>query len=402
MSFHIPYGRQNITQEDIDSVVTTLKADFLTQGPRIKEFEDNFASYVGAKYAVAVSNGTGALHISTLALNVKPGQKVITTPITFVATANAIRYCGGEVVFADIDPKTYLLDINSVKSLIESEPKGTFAGIMPVDFTGRPVDLEAFRTLANEHDLWIIEDAAHSPGGFFIDQENKKQNCGNGQFADLAIFSFHPVKHIASGEGGMVTTNNEDLYKKLLLYRSHGITFGDDNLVNPEEVAFGNETPANYPQKYPMWYMEMQELGYNYRITDIQATLGNSQLSRADQGLEKRRAIAKTYFEAFKGKAFIKGQSGIIEGHAYHLYVIEVPQRAELHKHLRENGIFAQIHYIPAHLMPYYQSQGWKKGDLPHAEAYYSQCISIPMFPTLTHEEQQFVIDTIKAFYNND
>ena len=394
----IPYGRQNITQEDINAVVNTLKADFLTQGPRIKEFEDNFAKYVDAKYAVAVSNGTGALHICTMAMDVQPGQKVITTPITFVATANAVRYCGGKVVFGDIDPETYLLDINSVRKIIESEPKGTFAGIMPVDFTGRPVDLEAFRALANEHDLWIIEDAAHSPGGFFLDEQNQTQHCGNGQFADLAIFSFHPVKHIASGEGGMVTTNNEELYKKLLLYRSHGIAFGDD-LVNPEEIAFGGDIPNDYPQKHPMWYMEMQELGFNYRISDIQAALGNSQLKRAEEGLIKRRSIAKTYFDAFKDQAYIKGQSGVIEGHAYHLYVIEVPKRAELHKHLRENGIFAQIHYIPSHLMPYYQQQGWKKGDLPHAEEYYSHCISIPMYPTLKSKEQKFVIDTINGFY---
>lgn len=400
MSFRIPYGRQNITQQDIDIVVEALQADFLTQGPRIKEFEDNFAKYVGAKYAVAVANGTGALHICTLALNVKPGQKVITTPITFVASANAVRYCGGEVVFGDIDPETYLLDVKSVKSIIESEPKGTFAGVIPVDFTGHPVNLENFRQLADEHGLWIIEDAAHAPGGFFLDKNRAVQNCGNGKFADLSIFSFHPVKHIASGEGGMVTTNDEELYKKLLLYRSHGITFGDDNLTNSEEVAFADQKPIDYPKKYPLWYMEMQELGFNYRITDIQAALGNSQLSRANEGLEKRKEIARTYFESFKNKHFILGQSGIVEGHAYHLYVIEVPQRAELHRHLREQGIFSQIHYIPAHTMPYYQNRGYKFGDFPNAEKYYSRCISLPMFPTLKAEEQQYVIDTIKSFYS--
>lgn len=400
MGFKIPYGRQNITQDDIDAVVETLKADYLTQGPRIKEFEENFATYVGAKYAVAVSNGTAALHICTLALNVKPGQKVITTPITFVATANSVKYCGAEVVFADIDPETYLLDINSVKQILESHPKGTFAGIMPVDFTGRPVDLESYRKLANEYGLWIIEDAAHSPGGFFIDETGSPQNCGNGKFADLSIFSFHPVKHIASGEGGMVTTDNVELYQKLLMYRSHGIAFGDDNLLNPHETAFGNSVPENYPQKYPLWYMEMQELGFNYRITDIQAALGNSQLKKAEIGLLKRRKIARKYFSEFDGLPFIQGQSGVVKGHAYHLYVIEVPNRAELHKYLREKGIFAQIHYIPSHLMPYYQKQGWKQGDLPNAEKYYSRCISLPMFPTLTDEEQQYVIDTVKNFYS--
>ncbi|MFT4753482.1 MAG: UDP-4-amino-4,6-dideoxy-N-acetyl-beta-L-altrosamine transaminase [Salibacteraceae bacterium] len=400
MKHHIPYGRQNITQKDIDAVVETLKGDFLTQGPRIKEFENNFAKYVGAKYAVAVSNGTAALHICTMSLGVKPGQKVITTPITFVATANAIRYCGGEVVFADIDPNTYLLDINAVKKILKSEPAGTFSGIMPVDFTGRPVNMEDFRKLADEYGLWIIEDAAHSPGGFFADEKNHLQTCGNGKFADLAIFSFHPVKHIASGEGGMVTTNNQELYKKLCSFRSHGIAFGDDNLINSVETAFMDALPKEYPQKYPLWYMEMQELGYNYRITDIQAALGSSQLGRAEEGLAKRREIAQTYFNAFENEAFILGQSGVIEGHAYHLYVIEVPKRAELHKHLREKGIFSQIHYIPSHLMPYYQKQGWKLGDLPNAEKYYKHCISLPMFPTLKAEEQQFVIDTIVNFYS--
>lgn len=400
MSKRIPYGRQHITSHDIDAVVSTLTSDYLTQGPRIKEFEENFANYVESKYAVAVSNGTAALHISVMALGIQLGQKVITTPITFVATANAVRYCGGEVVFADIDPNTYLLDIESVKKIITSEPKGTFAGIIPVDFTGRAVNLEKFRNLADEYDMWMIEDAAHSPGGHFTDEVGNFQKCGNGRFADLSIFSFHPVKHIAAGEGGMVTTNDPKLYRQLCFLRSHGITNTEDELSNPPEIAFMGETVANYSQKYPMWYMEMQELGFNYRITDIQAALGNSQLSRADEGLIKRKAIAKTYFEAFENESFIIGQSGVVEGHAYHLYVIEVPNRGALHKYLRENGVFAQIHYIPSHLMPYYQKRGWKEGDLVHAEKYYAHCISIPMYPTLNQEEQQFVIDTIKSFYN--
>lgn len=402
MSVHrIPYGRQHITQDDIDATVDALKSDFLTQGPRIAEFEKNFANYVGAQYAVAVSNGTAALHICTMALNVTEGTKVITSPITFVATANAVRYCGGEVVFADIDPETYLLDINSVREILEASPKGTYSGIMPIDFTGRPVNLEAFRTLADEYNLWIIEDAAHSPGGAFTDKNGNPQTCGNGKFADLAIFSFHPVKHIAAGEGGMVTTNDAELYKKLLRYRSHGIAFGDENLVNPAETAFMGSTPKKYPQKYPLWYMEMQELGFNYRITDIQAALGNSQLQRADEGLQRRRDIAEKYFSAFKNLDFIKGQSGVVEGHAYHLYVIEVPKRAELHLHLREKNIFSQIHYIPAHLMPYYQDKGYKLGDFPHAENYYKHCISVPMFPSLTNDEQDFVIQTIIDFYKD-
>ncbi|MGK0308875.1 MAG: dTDP-4-amino-4,6-dideoxygalactose transaminase, partial [Urechidicola sp.] len=200
----IPYGRQNITDEDIKAVVETLKSDYLTQGPKIMEFEKGFAAYVGSKYAVALSNGTAALHLCTLALGVERGDKVITTPITFAASANCIRYCGGEVVFSDINPETYLLDIDKVRLLLESSPQGTYKGIIPVDFAGRANNLEEFRVLANEYNLWIIEDACHSPGGFFTDSNSSIEKCGNGNYADLAIFSFHPVKHIASGEGGMI------------------------------------------------------------------------------------------------------------------------------------------------------------------------------------------------------
>lgn len=389
----IPYGRQNITQEDIDIVVEALKSDYLTQGPKILEFENAFAKYVGSKYAVAVANGTAALHLCTLALDVKKGQKVITTPITFAASANCVRYCDGEVVFADIDPETYLLDFDSVKSILEASPMGTYQGIIPVDFAGRAVDLEKFRKLADEYNLWIIEDSCHAPGGCFIDEKGNEQNCGNGNFADLAIFSFHPVKHIASGEGGMITTNNEELYQKLLMLRTHGIVKSNELYTNSIEFAGGKDT-------YPLWYMEMQELGFNYRLTDFQAALGLSQLKRADEGLQRRREIAKTYYEAFKNKSFIKGQSGVVEGHAYHLYIIEVENRLELYNYLRTKNIFAQIHYIPCHLMPYYREFGWKEGDMPKAEKYYKHCISLPMYPNLTKQEQEFVIENIIKFYS--
>lgn len=388
----IPYGRQNITEEDIKVVIEALKSDYLTQGPKIKEFEDNFAQYVGAKYAVALANGTAALHLCAMALDVKEGDKVITTPITFAASANCIRYCGGEVVFGDIDPETYLLDINSVRKLLESSPKGTYKGIIPVDFAGRAVDLEAYRKLADEYGLWIIEDACHAPGGFFNDSNGNQQLCGNGNFAELAIFSFHPVKHIASGEGGMITTNDEVLYHKLLQLRTHGIVKDNDLYSNSIEFAGGKE-------EYPLWYMEMQTLGYNYRITDFQAALGNSQLQRADEGVVRRREIAKAYHQAFEGKIYIKGQSGEVEGHAYHLYVIEVEDRLGLYNYLRTKNVFAQIHYIPCHLMPYYRQFGWKEGDRPNSETYYKHCISLPMYPTLTNEEQQYVINLINEYF---
>lgn len=388
----IPYGKQSITQDDIDAVTDVLKSDYLTQGPRILEFEMAFAKYVGSKFAVAVANGTAALHLNVLALGLKPGEKVITSPITFAASANCIRYAGGEVVFADIDPSTYLLSIESVRYLLESAPKGTYKGVIPIDFAGCAVNLDQFRELADEFDLWIIEDACHAPGGYFIDTSGNKQPCGSGVFADLAIFSFHPVKHIAAGEGGMITTNNKALYEKLLMLRTHGIVKNDDLYQNSIKFAGGEGS-------YPAWYMEMQALGYNYRITDFQAALGNSQLSRADDGIARRRVLAENYQKALQDQSFILGQSGVIEGHAYHLYVIEVEDRLGLYNYLRENKVFAQIHYIPCHLMPYYRQLGWKEGDMPFAEEYYKHCISLPLFPTLTDEEQSFVIDLIIAFY---
>ncbi|MFN5885021.1 MAG: aminotransferase class I/II-fold pyridoxal phosphate-dependent enzyme, partial [Bacteroidota bacterium] len=284
----IPYGKQHISPEDLKAVTDTLQADFLTQGPKIAEFENAFAAYIGSKYAVALSNGTAALHLCAMALNVDTQTNVITSPITFAASANCVRYCGGHVYFADIDPKTYTLDIDQVEKLIESKPAGFFSGIIPVDFAGYAVDLEAFRTLADKHNLWIIEDACHAPGGYFTDSTGKKQNCGNSHFADLAIFSFHPVKHIACGEGGMITTNNEQLYKKLLLLRTHGIT----------------KDPALMHENHGGWYYEMQDLGYNYRLTDFQAALGTSQLKRADEGLTRRRQIATAYQQAFQHKPY--------------------------------------------------------------------------------------------------
>tara|TARA_B110000003_G_scaffold272896_1_gene309641 strand:+ start:6162 stop:7331 length:1170 start_codon:yes stop_codon:yes gene_type:complete len=380
----IPYGRQNITDEDVDSVVKVLKSEWLTQGPNVKEFEDAFSVYIGSKFAVAVSNGTAALHLSVLSLNIKPGDKVITTPNTFVASANCVKYCGGEIVFSDINPDTYLLDINKVRKLLEESPKGTYQGIIPVDFAGRPNDLEKFRELADEYGLWILEDSCHSPGGYFNDSKGEKQNCGNGNFADLAIFSFHPVKHIAAGEGGMITTNNEELYKRLLMLRTHGIQQDPEKLVN----------------NHGCWYYEMQELGYNYRLTDFQAALGLSQLNRANNGIIRRKEIANNYYNAFHNSKFIKRQSGIIDGHAYHLYVIEVENRTGLINYLRDLNIFAQVHYIPMHLMPYYQNLGYKKGDFPNVENYYKHCLSLPMYPTLTDEEQWHVIDKINVFYN--
>ncbi len=397
----IPYGKQFITDEDIAAVSNILRGDFLTQGPAILNFERAFASYVGARYAVAVANGTAALHLCALAMDVKPGQKVITTPITFAASSNCIRYCGGEIVFGDIDPDTYLLDINHVRGLLEAAPENTYAGIIPVDFAGRGVNLEKFRALADEFNLWIIEDSCHAPGGFFKDSNGGNQLCGNGTFADCAIFSFHPVKHIAAGEGGMITTNDEEKYQRLLRLRTHGINRDASRFSNNLSIAFASDS---HPSEYPGWYMEMEELGYNYRLTDLQAALALSQLQRADEGLRRRREIAATYQAAFCEVEGIidrnlEANHPSSNGHAHHLYVLEIPSfRNELYETLRSSMIFPQVHYIPTHLMPYYQKLGWKIGDLPFAENYYANCISIPMFPTLTDKEQKKIIDVVIHF----
>jgi UDP-4-amino-4,6-dideoxy-N-acetyl-beta-L-altrosamine transaminase len=390
----IPYGRQFISEEDIQAVVETLRSDFLTQGPKIVEFEEAFAKYVGSNYAIAVANGTAALHLCTLSLGVSKGDKIITTPITFAASANCVRYCEGEVMFADIDSQTFLLDTLKVRQILEASPKGTYKGIIPVDFAGRAANLEEFRKLADEFGCWLIEDACHAPGGYFIDSKGVKQFCGNGNFADLAIFSFHPVKHIATGEGGMITTNDEKLYKKLLALRTHGITRDQALFQNTLEFAIGG---PNEERQYPGWYMEMQTLGFNYRLTDFQAALGISQLRRAEKRLDRRREIAAIYSKAFEHNPLIIGQSGVEKGHAYHLYIIETKKRLLVYNHLRSNKIFAQIHYIPVHLMPYYRKYGWKEGDFPIAERYYQHCLSLPMFPELTDDEIQFVIDQVNT-----
>lgn len=377
----IPYGRQNIEKDDIEAVTKTLNGDFLTQGPKVKEFENEFAKYIGVKYAVAVNNATSGLHLAVLALGLKEGERVITTPITFAASANCVRYVGGEVWFADIDPDSYLLSLESTKKLIESKPKGFFKGIIPVDFAGLPVNLEAFRELADKHSLWLIEDACHAPGGYFTDSNGNKQMCGNCNYADIGIFSFHPVKHIACGEGGMITTNSYKLYKKLELLRTHGIT------------------KENMTEDHGGWYYEMQELGFNYRLTDIQSALGITQLSKNEKGVIRRNEIANNYKLAFENKLKYQNlPSGTYNAH--HLFVIESNNRKGLYDYLKTNNIFAQIHYIPVHTLPYYKEIDYGNADLTNSVEYYTKCISLPMFPSLTNEEQAFVIQKVLSFIN--
>lgn len=382
----IPYGRQSISEEDIKAVVETLKSDYLTQGPRIPEFEKKFADYVGAPYAVAVNNATSGLHLAAKALGVKPGQRVIVTPMTFAASANCIKYCGGDVTFCDIDPDTYLMDVEKLRKMLSDSPRGHYAGVVVVDFAGYPHNMEQLRSLADEFGLWIIEDACHAPGAWFVDSKGERQLTGNSRFADCTVFSFHPVKHIATGEGGMVTTSNPDIYDALQLYRTHGIT----------------RDPGRISQNDGGWYYEMIDLGFNYRLTDMQAALGISQLDRADAGIHRRQQIAKRYDEAFASNPDIKTPFRAPDIlHAFHLYVIQVPDRRKLYDLLRADGILAQVHYAPLHLMPYYRRDGWKEGDLPVVEDYYAHCLSLPMFPTLSDEQQDYVIQRVLHHVSN-
>lgn len=383
----IPYGHQYITDEDIQAVINVLKSDYLTCGPKIPEFEEAFRKYVGSPlYAVAVSNATAGLHLAAHALGVKPGDNVICTALTFASSANCIRFCGGNVKFCDVDPKTYLLDLNKLREILETAPKGTYNGIVVVDFAGYPSNMEKLRTIADEFGCWIIEDACHAPGSYFLDSKDEKVYCGSCKYADVTVFSFHPVKHITTGEGGMVVTNRKDLYDSVVINRTHGITH------DPSQM-----------EKYDgAWYYEMKELGFNYRMTDFQAALGISQLKRARTNVQKRRNLVKKYNQAFANiDAIITPFEADDVYHAYHLYIIQVKHRKELYDYLRTQGIYAQVLYYPLHLMPYYKQYGTKVGDLPIVENYYEHCLALPMFPTLTDEQQKYVIDKIIFFETN-
>ncbi|RYZ87553.1 MAG: UDP-4-amino-4,6-dideoxy-N-acetyl-beta-L-altrosamine transaminase [Proteobacteria bacterium] len=379
----IPYGKQEILDEDVQAVSDALRSKFLTQGPAVAEFEKRFAEYVGSRYAVAVSNGTAALHLSALSLGVKSGQKVLCTAMTFAASANCIQYCGAEVEFVDIDPMTYCIDYNLLADKITNSPSGTYAGVIVVDFTGYPVDMEKIHNLTSPHGMWIIEDACHAPGGAFHDSQGKWQKCGNGQFADLAIFSFHPVKHIASGEGGAITTNDEQLYKKILLLRTHGIT----------------KDPAQMESFDGGWYYEMQELGYNYRLPDMLCALATSQLSRAEHNLSRRRLVADRYDRELAELPIKLPYRDSTVQHAFHLYVIQTERRRELYDFLASKNIFSQVHYVPVPDLPYYKRKGYSSADTPEARNYYEHCLSIPMFHSLTSDEQTYVIQALKEFF---
>ena len=371
---YIPYGRQSINEDDIKAVEEVLKSDFLTTGPKIAEFERKFADYVGAKYAVAVSNGTAALHIACMAAGIGEGDEVITTTITFAASANCALYCGATPVFADIDPVTYNISPESVESCVTERTKA----IIPVHYTGQACDMDAIHKIADRYNLIVIEDAAHAVGA-----EYKGKKIGS--LSDMTEFSFHPVKHITCGEGGIVTTNREDLYEKLKLFRTHGIT---------REEKFLHKVDGP-------WYYEQIDLGYNYRITDIQAALGISQLGRIDKFLEKRKKIAAKYDEAFRDFDGIEiPKQAEYSNSAYHLYVIKVDKsiRKALFEYLRANNIGVNVHYIPVYTFPYYREHGYENVKCENAEKLYESIISIPIYYDLSDEEQDYVIDKIKEF----
>jgi|LSQX01.3.fsa_nt_gb UDP-4-amino-4,6-dideoxy-N-acetyl-beta-L-altrosamine transaminase len=372
----LAYGRQWIDDHDVESVVEVLKGDYLTTGPCVEEFERRVAAYVGADYAVAVANGTAALHMACYAAGIQKGDEVIVSSMTFAASANCVLYEGATPVFADIDPRTYNIDIEDVEKKVNERTKA----IIPVDFTGQSVDMDRIMEVADRHGLIVIEDAAHALGS-----EYKGRKIGNK--AHMTMFSFHPVKPITTGEGGIITTNSEELYQRMLLFRSHGIT-------RDESILTKNEGP---------WYYEQHCLGYNYRLTDLQCALGLSQLRRLDEFIERRRSIARRYTEALSDEpGVITPYEPDYSNSGWHLYIIRLrPEhlrvgRKEVFEALRAENIGVNVHYIPVYLHPYYQKLGYKKGACPNAERLYDESITLPLFPKMSDQDVEDVINAVR------
>lgn len=373
----IGYGHQYIDDSDVQAVVEVLKSDFLTCGPKIGEAEKKLCKITGAKYAIMFANGTAALHAACYAAGISEGDEVITTPLTFAASANCAFYCGGKSVFADINLETYNIDPDSVEQCITKKTKAVVA----VDFTGQAVELERLREICNKHQLILIEDAAHSLG-------TKYNNMPVGSIADMTEFSFHPVKTCTAGEGGAVTTNDDSLYKKLVLFRTHGITRVPEWMDRPLEGG---------------WYYQQVELGYNYRMTDIQAALLSSQLDKLEMFGERRKELVKRYDIAFRKIPEIVLQKEIPESDTVrHLYIIQLNlemlkcSRKEFYDALQAEGVGVNVHYIPVYSFPYYQRNGYKMGACPNAEKLYERMISIPLFYSMTDEDADKVVGAVK------
>lgn len=387
----IPYGRHFLDEDDVQAVVEVLRHGSLTQGPKVPEFEDTIARYVGAKYAVAVSNGTAALHLACLAAGIGRGDAVITSPITFVASANCALYVGGSPQFSDIDPET--LNMDPEKLALRCRQLGRVKAIIPVHFGGLPCDMASIRKIAESAGAIVIEDAAHAFGATYA-EGGRVGNCAN---SDMTVFSFHPVKMIATGEGGVVTTNDERLYRRLLRLRSHGINKLDDKLLNAGDAYTDGEVNA--------WYYEMQELGFNYRMTDIQAALGLSQFRKLGKFMTRRRALANRYDAVWKDHPHVRPmQRGTRDRSSLHLYAVRIRfndigmTRHRFMKSLWDLGIITQVHYIPVHYHPFFERLGFMRGQFPVAEDYYREGLSIPLFYALSDDDQAFVVDSMKKF----
>ncbi len=382
----IPYGRQDVTQNDIEAVTTVLKSDFLTQGPAVPQFERTIAEYCGAKYAVAVNSATSALHVACIALGLGEGDWLWTSPISFVASANCGLYCGAMIDFVDINPETYNLSAHALEEkLIKAEKKGCLPKVViPVHLGGQSCEMKKIHKLSQKYGFRIIEDASHAIGGRY-----REQPIGNCKYSDITIFSFHPVKIITTGEGGAAVTNNPQLYEKILLLRGHGITRSPDLMTREPDGP---------------WYYEQIDLGYNYRMTDIQAALGISQIERLSKYIGRRQEIAATYDEAFQGLPVATPIQHEDCYSAFHLYVIRLKltdkniSHHKVFRGLRNDGIGVNLHYMPIHTQPFYQKLGFQQNDFPEAMSYYSEAISLPIYPLLDDFQQQRVIDSLKKW----
>ncbi len=380
----IPYGKQDVNQADIDAVINILESDYITQGPQVPLFEKTVSDYCGVEYGVVVNSATSALHIACLALGLGKGDWLWTSPNSFVASANCGLYCGAQVDFVDIDPQTYNLSAEELEQkLIQAKQEGKLPKIIiSVHFAGQSCDMKRIHSLSQEYDFKIIEDASHAIGGKYLDQP-----IGSCQYSDITVFSFHPVKIITTAEGGMATTNSKELAEKMQLYRSHGTT-RNEKLMTKESVGD--------------WYYQQVALGFNYRMTELQAALGNSQMQRLEEFVDKRHTLHERYNFLLSDLPIIRPYQDKHSFSAMHLYPIQIDlskvnkNREQIFNELRENGIGVNVHYIPIHTQPYYLQFGFREGNFPNSESYYSRTISLPLFHAMTIEQQDEVCDVLK------